>query len=436
MDVMRVAAIPFRNEIHPVLIDFAEEDRYQPPAMDLEPPQLYKLEEDKWFPLLSEKEIPPSLHFSGFLDGVQRTVLVGILRAQNGANVPLYLARVAAGLLIREGTELRMGPVRAWNVIVAPFRTVKEEPEELVESLRQQGWPAWTGREAFGTGREPRILRELLGPESPWILADTSVMGISEDPKHHLISSDDLWRERQIRARAQGRIAHLRQVLELLLLLAVRFPELGLLGNEETPAPETPILVDGPLLLSTRRRRWLPLFLDRMGKRIGEEELEQLMLKNAVGLVKSHRLNPPDPAVVLGLPEGYRSAFFAFEQEVDIHGRNLREDMEAEEDHLYPRWHITAYVRLRRRPDSDLAGLVRIDMLRPEPERGPGPLSPEEEEELSRRAASVYRERRPWLPGDRDQPFPITLLEKALHARLPPPVVLANMLKLEHKISS
>ncbi len=436
MDAMRVVVLPFQNEVHQLFTDFAEEERYQPPAMDLEPPALHKLEEGKWFPLPSENEIPSNLYFVGFLDGVQRTVLVGLLRARNGANVPLYLARVAAGVLIRERTEPRIGPVRAWNILVAPFRAVGEEPERLVEALWQQGWPAWTGREAFGIGREPRILRELLGPELPWILADTSVMGLSEEPSRNLISTADLWRERQIRARAQGRIAHLRQVLELLLLLAVRFPELGLLEKEETIAPEAPILVDGPLLLSTRRRRWLPIFLDRMGKRIGEEELEQQLLKDSVGLVKSHRLSPPDPAAVLGLPEGYRSAFLAFEQEVDVHGRNLREDMEAEEDHQYPRWHVTAYIRLRRRPNSDLAGLVRIDMLRPEPERGPGPLSPTEEEELSWRAASVYRERRPWLPGDRDQPFPITLLEKMLHAQLPPPMVLANMLRLEHKSPS
>jgi hypothetical protein len=104
--------------------------------------------------------------------------------------------------------------------------------------------------------------------------------------------------------------------------------------------------------------------------------------------------------------------------------------VEADEDHRYPSWHLTAYVRLRESRESQLAGLVRIDLLRPDPDRA-GELSPEEERILDLWAASVYRERRPYLPGGREQPFPISLLERSLHARMPPPMALAGSLRLE-----
>jgi hypothetical protein len=420
------------NPVYPLLTNLAEEERYQPPAMDLEVPELHPLEQEgKWIPLPREEEIHDRFCFAGFLDGAQRTVQIGVFRTPGGAGVPLYRARVTAGLLIRDRRVARIGAIRSWEILAAPFRAAGEDPEELADGLRNQGLPVWTGREAFGIGGDPRILRGLLARQSPWILADTSYRGLSEDPDHGLISSADLWRETEVRARAQGRIAHLRQLLELLLLLVIRFPGLGLLEAGDAPSAEAAVMVDGPLLLSTRRRRWLPGFLSRMGVDIGEEDLQHRLLRNTIGLVKSHRLRPKDLPAILTLPEGYRSSAFAFNREVDVHGRSLQDDMEAEGDHRYPSWHVTAYVRLRRRPHSDLAGLVRIDLLRPDPQRVLDPLSPDEQNELSQWATSVYRERRPALPGEREQPFPISLLERALHTRIPPAMALSRSLSVE-----
>jgi hypothetical protein len=433
---MTAPVLRLRGSFDPLLPGFAEEERFQPPAMDLEAEDLRPVEPEEplWIPLPPEEKLPEAFRFRGFLDGVQRTVLAGVLRTPEGIRVPVYRARVMAGLLVREGTTPRMGPVRAWDLLVAPFRAMGEDPKDLAASLRRQGLPAWTGHEAFGAGLDPEILSGLLGPRPAWILADTSYRGLSEGSHSFLISSSDLMREREVRARAQGRVAHLRQVLELLLLLAIRFPEAKLLDSAELAnlPPDAPVLVDGPLLLGTRRRRWLTTLLSHMElPDIGEERLERRLLQNAVGLVKGHRLRPRNLDVVLRLPEGHRTGFHAFHREVEVHGRSLQEDVEADEDHQYPSWHLTAYVRLRESRESQLAGLVRIDLLRPDPDRESEPLSLEEKRILSLWAASVYRERRPYLPGGREQPFPISLLERSLHARMPPPMALAGSLRLE-----
>jgi hypothetical protein len=431
---MRVPVLRFRGSFDPLLPGFAEEEQFRPPAMDLEAEGLRPVEPGReWIRLPPEEALPESFRFRGFLDGVQRTVLAGVLRTREGIRVPVYRARVMAGLLVREGSTPRMGPVRAWDLLVAPFRAAGERPEALADDLRAQGLAVRTGREVFGVVLAGERLAELLAPRPLWILADTSSRGLSEDPERELISASDLMREREVRARAQGRVAHLRQVLELLLLLAVRFPEAGLLTEAERGdlPPDAPVLVDGPLLLGTRRRRWLRNLLVRLkGGSLPEERLERRLLGNAVGVVKGNRLRPPELETTLRLPVGCRTASYAFHREVEVHGRSLQEDVEADEDHRYPSWHLTAYVRLRESQESQLAGLVRIDLLRPDPDRA-GELSPEEERILDLWAASVYRERRPYLPGGREQLFPISLLEQSLHARMPPPMALAGSLRLE-----
>lgn len=427
---MELRVLCFRNALQPLPGEFAEEERWLPPAMDLESSEFYDVEPEGG-PIRPEDEADAP-HFVGFLDGVQRSVRAGILRTREGMEVPISIARVTAGLVGRREADrtLWAGPRRSWNLLVAPFRLAGEEPESLAEQLRMQEVPAWTGREAFGIGGDFENFRKLLTPDTPWILADTSFSGISEEGT--LLSRTVLWQERTIRSRAQGRIAHLRQVLELLLLIAFRLPELG--EMEDLPVDWTsqaPILVDGPLLLSTRRRRWMTGLLAKMGIQMGEGQLEKTILGRTVGLVKSHRLRPRDLARILTLPAGHRSSFRSFSQEVDIHGRDLREDIEAEEDHRYPSWHLTAYVRFRRHPDSALEGLIRIDLLRPCSANGQDLLSPEERQTLHAWAAAVYRERRPFFPGGRDQPYPIAVLEQMLHARIPPPAVLARTIRLQ-----
>jgi hypothetical protein len=155
----------FRGSFDPLLPGFAEEEQLRPPAMDLEAEGLQPVEPGrKWIRLPPEEALPESFRFRGFLDGVQRTVLAGVLRTREGIRVPVYRARVMAGLLVREGTTPRMGPVRAWDLLVAPFRAAGERPEDLADDLRAQGLAVRTGREVFGVVLARERLAELLAP--------------------------------------------------------------------------------------------------------------------------------------------------------------------------------------------------------------------------------------------------------------------------------
>lgn len=419
----------------------AEEQRALPSALDLEPPEVHELEkegEEKVRKLPPEPS--PRRVFSVFIDGVQRSVRVGTVRSREGAEAPVYLAWIAAGAAIRMGRTLRMGPRRIWRVLAAPFRLLGEDPAEMLRDLREQGEQAIDQRETI---ERPEALLEPASSGAPgWILADTSQAGIAGGGSR----LDDLFNERRVRNWALGRIAHLRQLLELAMLIGIRAASpsappwlraLALPELKDIPdLPEDPaVLVDGPLLLARRHRRMLHEWAQRQGYRPGEGDPERTLLGRAVGLVKSHRLRPKDLPTILSLPEGHRSRAYAFSQEVDIHGRALEEDMRSDEDHLYPDWHVTAYVRLRRRPGFSLEGLVRIDLHRwalhpgrDEIPTGPEPLNQEEQEALDDWAAAVYRERRPRT--EREQPYPISVLERILHARLPPAPAIARSLRL------
>lgn len=418
----------------------AEEQRVVPSALDLEPPEMQRLEGEEEKIRRLPPEPPPDWVFSVFIDGVQRSVQVGAVRSPDGAEVPVYLAWIAAGAMVRIGRMLRMGPWRAWRVLVAPFRLLGEEPELLAQDLWSQGEEVINQQKTI---EEPEsLLRQPSSGSVGWILADTSYAGIAGGGKR----LDDLFNERQVRSRALGRIAHLRQLLELALLIGIRaavpttpswlralaLPELsGISGLPEDPA----VLVDGPLLLARRHRRMLDQWAQQRGYRPGEGDLERILLGRTVGLVKSHRLRPKDLQTILSLPEGHRSCAYAFNQEVDIHGRALEQDMLPDEDHLYPDWHVTTYVRLRRRPGAPLEGLVRIDLhrwalrlSRSDCPREPASLDKEEQETLDGWAASVYRERRPRL--GREQPYPISELERILRNRVPPVVAIYRSLQL------
>jgi len=417
-----------------------EEQRVLPSALDLESPDMRGLEEEGKGARKLLPELPSEFMFSVFIDGAQRSVSVGAIRSQEGAEVPVYLAWIMAGAIIRIERMPFMGPKRAWRVLAAPFRLLGEDPEKLVQDLREQGELAIDQQETI---ERPETLLESVHSDSPgWIVADTSYSGIAGKGQR----LDDLFNERRVRNWALGRIAHLRQLLELALLIGIRAssssapPWLHKLAFSELKKflEEPVILVDGPLLLARRHRRMLHQWAQRQGYRPGERDIERVLLDRTVGLVKSHRLRPKDLAAILNLPEGHRSRAYAFSQEVDIHGRALEQDMRSDEDHQYPDWHVTAYVRLWRQPGAPLEGLVRIDLhrwaLRPgrsEIPEGPEPLDEEEQKILDNWATAVYWERRPRI--GRAQPYPISLLEDALHSWLPTAQAIFHSLQLVRK---
>ncbi|GEM_PF-775463 len=418
-----------------VTLDVVEEQRGLPPAMDQELPDMEPLESFEGQRALPDEDtVPADRMFNTFIDGVQRTVLAAMLQTAKGISVPLYVSRIGAGVLFRRERQVVMGPYRFWNVLVAPFSVLGEDPEAIRDALREQGHTAYREQEAVEA--PPRLLEATFGGTG-WLVADTSRTGLHGTGR--LFTAWD--NERQARSRAMGRIAHLRQILELAVLLGLRAnsPEApdwlrtAIFPVEEMPDafPEPVVLVDGPLLFTVRRRKTIQQWIRRQGFRAPEAP-ERWLLTRAVGLVKSHRLAPKDRFTVLTLQAGHRTRAYDFAREVDLHGRALREDMEADDEDVYPGRHVTCYIRLYRHPGSALDGLVRLDLVRwaldpTGKEKGSErrPLSPEEERTLDLWGASLYRERRPRL--DPRQPYPLALLEKALHARLPSSALLARL---------
>lgn len=422
---------------YPVYPDVAEETRELPPAMDQEIPDMEAREQKPRFPLPEENNLPSKFIFHAFLDGVQRSALAMVLEdPKNHVAIPLYVARIAAAVLFRFNRQPIMGPSRSWNVVVAPFAALGEDPRAFVQVLRDAGEQAFFQIEV---ARNPDLLLKCSSQTSGycgWIVADTTITGLHGGGPHFT----NLVNERAVRSRAMGRIAHLRQILEMAVLIGLRAQGVNAPGwlqplalpkdeiAEDWKGTEA-LLVDGPLLFTLRRRRDLQRWVSDRGYRPPEAP-EHSILRNTVGLVKSHRLSPKDKINILTLPRGYRSRAYDFAREVDIHGQALREEQSSDEDDVYPEFHITCYVRMHSPPGgSGLAGLVRLDLIRPtlgSSMSKRAPLSKEEERNLSLWSASVYRERRPSI--DPRQPYPFTLLEQSLHARMPSVQVLARSL--------
>ncbi|MER3483863.1 MAG: hypothetical protein C4332_12615, partial [Meiothermus sp.] len=280
---------------------------------------------------------------------------------------------------------------RIWLVLLGPFSTMERDPmaEERVAStlgaLRQEEIYADPLRLLQPEGAWP----EGTWPEGACIVADTSITGL--EGTGAVISQDDLFKEGLLRSRALGRVAHLRIYLELALLIGVRasqpdapswlvrvmhdHPVQDLLRYSHNPHPF--LLVDGPLLLTAKRRERLRVLLQPPTA----TEVERFLLTRAVGFIKTHRLRPRNPERILNLQLGERSRVYDLTREVDLGGREVREDLAGDEA-LYPSTHLTFYLRMDASPASALHGLVRVDLHRAalNPDGG---LIPEERQPLS-----------------------------------------------------
>ena len=398
---------------------FTEEERWLPPAMDQEG-EMEPLEDHQHRPVALEPDAFP-LH--GFIDGVQRSVLWEVVEAPNGARVPILVAQIAGGILWRTTDRVpRLVFRRSWIVLAAPFRLMGEDPTRIAAAVPD----AHTQEEIDAD------LSLLVKEDTHWLIADTSSGGLSGEGQMLRNLHDEV----AVRRRAMGRIALVRQYLELATLIALRASEVDspdwlsrfrVLKVLDSHAPrDTRVLVDGPLLLTYRRRERLA----RLLKGAQSREIERVLLAKTVGVVKGQRLRPKDMERILRLPVGQRSRAYDLTREVDIGGFALRDDAEPDED-VYPSRHVVTYVRLRETPASALYGLTRLDLHRSAlgvvQADETGPLTAEEITALDRWAGAVYRERRPTLAADRVQPYPVSLLEGVLQARLLPGPVLHRL---------
>lgn len=407
----------------------SEEEIQTPSTFDLET-EIRSIEEDaSASPNVTDINDP--ICIDGFIDGTQRTVRWKIGLTPEGARVPIFVSAIAAGVLWRDKAgNPKIGYKRVWYVLVGPFAEM-ERDQQVTQKIAAE-LNALTQEDVY------QNLLLFLTSQNQWIVADTSVRLGSND---RLLESSELFNEGLVRNRAMGRIAHLRTYLELALLIGTRIaqanePERITQALAENKLPDVLrsnvnqdpfLLIDGPLLLTAKRRHRIQnLFPEMSGT-----EIEGFLLRRTVGFIKTHRLHPKEPEKVLNLRGGERSKVYDLTREVDLGGYNLREEMP---DDVYPSRHLTFYLRMFEKKESALFGLIRVDLHRSavNPENqlfdNEKPLSPDERNFLDRIAAGVYRERLPQITG-RLQPAPIMLIETALHNTVPPSSVLKNLLR-------
>jgi hypothetical protein len=360
-------------------------------------------------------EVEEEIIFRAFLDGVQRTMILPYrIPLPNGALVPLHVAHIAAGILLRdEKGRLHMDPslIASRVLLLGPFQGIQET-----------GGPSFEGLESN------EVIKDIDDQiycfplhQNEWVICDITFPGISADRverREKAFCKDKLFNEREIRSRALGRVAVLRQILEFIVLLEFRKKE-----------PNAFILVDGPLFFLDKWRRKFPLS-------------EENLLRNAVGLIKTLRLRPKDERRTLRIEqlswmgEGYRSPVLRLTREVDIKGGKFDE-----EDNSYAGAHLTWYTRLRlsrTEPPYGLQGLIRLDVHRSTfGIKLADALEPRTFQrykiEVDKITRAVWREKWPGISRNfrETQIYPIEQVERILKASIYPRRLLMHLLNIQ-----
>lgn len=284
--------------------------------------------------------------FSGFIDGVQRVVKVCVF-PEHGT--PLYVAQICSGSLIREGRRLfapQNTSPRMKILLVTPFKGLEEEYPGIKEGIRRL---IEDGAGSVVEDQDPSFLNEFVNGEVTFVICDITNPGIERGDKlghegaegdergskEKSLTGDQLYDVGYVSSRARGRVATLRQILEVATLLELR-EELG---------EEKWILVDGPLI-----------FPEKWAKRLDVNVSGTL--KNVVGYVKTLRAKPDSRLLkeAVKLREGYRGGAFTLDKEVEGIGKG--------DELKYGVPHISWYLRIRnplRQEALWTQGLVRID---------------------------------------------------------------------------
>lgn len=269
-----------------------------------------------------------AVEFSAFLDGVQRTLIFRWETTSKGALVPLHLAEIAAAVIQRDANgRLRFDPAFCHHrfLVLMPWEGLKShgldlpKPEEAIEDTDDQ------------------VFR--LASSHELIFCDTTYKGISPEVRNRRqdgLEGDRLYDFGTVRARAQTRVAVMRQVLELLVLARYR-----------SQHPDSWVLVDGPLFLLDRWHR-------------GDLQSPDL-LRQSVGYIKSLWRRPARPDVVLSLRQDERTPVMRLRKEQRPKTGTDAQD----ESGVYRRPHLEWYVRMRVPPAWTAPGpegLVRLDV--------------------------------------------------------------------------
>lgn len=377
------------------------------------------VEVESWDPVKVKPDVV-EFAFPAFLDGVQRTIMLPYrVPLPSGAQVPVHVAHIAAGIIFRdESGRLYVDPdyVAARLLLLGPFHGIREAGGLSIP----EGEFIWdTSDQTFNF---PSSHHE-------WIVCDTTFRGTEEDRKERsegALVGPELFKEGEIRSRAQGRVAVLRQRLEFAVLAKFRQRH-----------PDAFILVDGPLFFLSKWRRKALNVLGSFINEYNEYRFEEKLLKNAVGLIKTHRLRPRHPEKILTIKLGERSPVFRIQQEVDIKGRRGEPD----EEGGYDTAHFIWYTRIHSLNEVEVAhgfyGLVRIDVHRSTfgiewVEAIDFEKFRDYKETVDRITKAVWRERWPVVyretrGGFGTQIYPIEQLEKFLKSWMYPKRLLSSI---------
>ena len=382
-----------------------ELQRYLPnfdvPSEDEEEDYYIELPKEDFGPVKVEDNVEP-VHFSAFLDGVQRTQVYHRETLPNGARVPIFIAHIAVGVVLREDKKLKFDDELFEHryLLVLPYEGIKEETK--------------------GAFPEPPLRK---GDDEEITCFETEKEAFWSDITMWLggkggerLSGEKLLESYKIRARARTRVGAWRQMLELYVLK--RFVE---------KYPDRWILVDGPLYYDYR---WTARL------NIGREEFID-KAKYVVGYIKAPRERPKNLSLILKLDLSQRSPV-----------RRWRKTSVPKEGHFgeerktpFPRSHLKWYIRQRIPPRGwtppDYIGLAAIDIdiitlgLNEEGDN----LTPDKFETYRPVSDSItsgiWQERlpNPSFPMDFSyyvRLYPIEKLERTLHSCLLPPRMLAT----------
>lgn len=341
------------------------------------------------------------VRFSAFLDGVQRTQVCDKIAAPSfGVRVPVHVAHIAAAVIVRDDRHLFFAP-------------------DLYEERKLLLWPLEGLRGAGAKLPEPPIpsvdsdLKCLTEHTVFW--CDTTHVGLTEPQVgESSLVGEKLLDTARIRSRAQTRVGVWRQLLELLLLS--RFVE---------KHPDLWILVDGPLYFDLRWHKKLKFDLNKAAR--------------AVGYIKSIRGRPKDLLAVLNLDSRTRSCARLWGKcETPKLGR-YDEDSKAD----FPRPHVKWYIRQRvpargwQPPDATGLAAVDIDLSVIGLQSGDDPslkLGSFDKHApiIDSITLGIWEERYPGPSYPMDfsyyvRLYPVEQLERALHGRLMPARMLANL---------
>ena len=306
--------------------------------------------------------------FSAFIDGVQRTTQIYWVRLEElGVQIPIHVGHICVGIVRRDSQgklHIDQNMIVDRLLLCMPLAGMKEygfEFEERINELIDLGIII----EDIAITKNPFDAFCINDRYGKVILCDTTFTGIEEDDRKKqwenyqkgdkvkgLLVQKELYNASRIRSRAYGRVNTLRQILEMVML--VKFKQMIM---ESEDINDIYILVDGPLIFVSK---WFRKSL-KLGH-LSDTEKERVILKNAVGIVKTLRARPKnieDLKKILNLKEGERTRLFKIKDVVDVAGEEGRIMSFIEP-------HVATFLRLRIPYEGLILpspiGLIRVDL--------------------------------------------------------------------------